>query len=268
MPYNNYNYSYENVASDHGYHTVAIDRFGIGNSSHADPLNVVQAPAEVSALYEISTMLRNGTFPQVPTKFNKVVHVGHSFGSAQTYLLSALHPNATDGIILTGFSMNGTWVAQTLADWNLHIARLNQPLRFGNQTLDQSKFNSRRTTQFFGASAIQLLQTALTYVGIDLSSYEIWEEIATTELGDLINGWNSTTPAPQDLPTGYLTWSDFTSNIFAFLNPGFFDVGFGVFGEQTKQPVTLGEIFTLANGAPATTSFSGPVQIVTGNEDR
>jgi hypothetical protein len=74
LSYNNYNYSYIDVAVAAGYHTVSIDRFGIGNSSHADPLNVVQAPAEVSSLYEITSMLRNGTFPTVSHKFGKVVH--------------------------------------------------------------------------------------------------------------------------------------------------------------------------------------------------
>lgn len=74
LSYNNYNYSYIDVAVAAGYHTVSIDRFGIGNSSHADPLNVVQANAEVSALYEITSMLRNGTFPSVSHKFGKVVH--------------------------------------------------------------------------------------------------------------------------------------------------------------------------------------------------
>jgi hypothetical protein len=73
LSYNNYNYSYIDVAVAAGYHTVSIDRFGIGNSSHGNPLDI-QAPAEVSALYEITSMLRNGTFPSVSHKFGKVVH--------------------------------------------------------------------------------------------------------------------------------------------------------------------------------------------------
>jgi hypothetical protein len=73
LSYNDYNYSYIDVAVAAGYHTVSIDRFGIGNSSHADPLDV-QAAAEVSSLYEITSMLRNGTFPSVSHKFGKVVH--------------------------------------------------------------------------------------------------------------------------------------------------------------------------------------------------
>ncbi|GAB7347321.1 hypothetical protein MBLNU459_g3399t1 [Dothideomycetes sp. NU459] len=264
LPYNNYNYSYTDVALSHGYCTVAIDRFGIGNSSHGDPLNLIQAPAEVSALYEITMMLRNGSFPTVNETFKKVVHVGHSFGSAQTYLLSAMYPDSTDGVALTGFSMNATWLAQTLAGWNLHIANLNQPLRFGNQTIQRNGF----INSYFGASIINIAQVVLSFIGIDLSSYQIWEEIATTEIGDIINGWNATVPpVPQMLPNGYLTWSDFTSNIYAFLYPPYFDIGLGVFSEMTKQPVTLGEIFTLASGAPKKSPFTGPVLVLTGEND-
>lgn len=101
--------------------------------------------------------------------------------------------------------MNATWLGQTLADWNLHLARLNQPLRFGNQAISRTKTN----TAWLGQNVISILQSALGAVGINLSSYELWEEIATTEVGDIINGWNATVaPVAQNLPTGYLTWSD------------------------------------------------------------
>jgi hypothetical protein len=39
LDYDNYNYSYVNVALAAGYSTLAIDRLGIGNSSHGDPFN-------------------------------------------------------------------------------------------------------------------------------------------------------------------------------------------------------------------------------------
>ncbi|KAJ9644444.1 hypothetical protein H2201_007826 [Coniosporium apollinis] len=271
IPFNAYNYSYIDVAvDDYSFSTVSIDRFGIGNSSKGDPLNLIQAPAEVSALYEITKMLRAGTFPTVDTAFEKVVHVGHSFGSVQSYLLSALDPTATDGLVLTGWSLNATWLPLTLADWNLHLARLNQPLRFGNISTSAVQ-QAYSYLESFGAGntdLVEILDRALALIGIAISRQDIWEELATTEVGDIVNGINETvTPIPQDLPTGYLTWVDFTANQFAFLLPGFYDLGLGLFSERTKQPVTLGEIFTLGNGAPPTTPFSGPVQIVTGRQD-
>ena len=39
LEYNNYAYSYVNVALKAGYSTLAIDRLGIGQSSHGDPIN-------------------------------------------------------------------------------------------------------------------------------------------------------------------------------------------------------------------------------------
>ena len=77
IPYNNFNYSYVDVAVDlYKYNTLAIDRLGIGLSSHGEPLNEIQASLEVAALAELTLLLRNGSLPGVPTAFNKVAHVG------------------------------------------------------------------------------------------------------------------------------------------------------------------------------------------------
>ena len=77
LPYGDFKNSYVNTAVDvYGFCTLAIDRFGIGNSTVADPLNIVQAPVTLSTIYEITRMLRAGTVPQVAYPFSKVVHVG------------------------------------------------------------------------------------------------------------------------------------------------------------------------------------------------
>lgn len=76
-PYNNFNYSYVDVATDqYKYCTLSYDRLGIGNSSHGEPLNEIQASLEVAALAQLTMMLRNGTFPGVKQAFKKVTHVG------------------------------------------------------------------------------------------------------------------------------------------------------------------------------------------------
>ena len=91
LPYNSCNYSYIDVAVDkYGFSTLSIDRLGIGKSSTADPLHVVQVPAELSAIYELTKMLRRGSLPHVPKAFSKVVHVGHSLGSILSYNLAAM----------------------------------------------------------------------------------------------------------------------------------------------------------------------------------
>ena len=133
LSYNNYNYSYVDYATDHyGYCTLAYDRLGIGNSSHAvDPLATVdeiQASLEIAALHELTQMLRAGTFPSaLGHAFQKVIHVGHSFGSAQTYGLVAMYPSDSDGIVLTGFSMNGSFIGLFFAGVNFVQAKENQP---------------------------------------------------------------------------------------------------------------------------------------------
>lgn len=110
LSYNNYNYSYVKEAVDqYGYSTLTYDRLGIGQSSHGEPVNEIQAQLEIQALRALTVMLRAGTLPGVP-KAQKVVHVGHSFGSTQTYALSGKYPELSDGIVLTGFSQNGTFV--------------------------------------------------------------------------------------------------------------------------------------------------------------
>jgi pimeloyl-ACP methyl ester carboxylesterase len=119
LSYNNYNYSYVCEAVDqYGYSTFSYDRPGIGQSQHGDPLNEIQALFEVDALRAITQGLRNGQINGIHHKFNKVVHVGHSFGSQHTYALTAMYPGISDGIALTGFSQNGSFSAEFVLGGN------------------------------------------------------------------------------------------------------------------------------------------------------
>lgn len=71
-------------------------------------------------------MLRAGKFPSVKHSFNKVVGIGHSFGSAQTYQGASNYPSDFDAIVLTGFSMNGSFVGLFVAGANFIQANLNK----------------------------------------------------------------------------------------------------------------------------------------------
>jgi pimeloyl-ACP methyl ester carboxylesterase len=109
--YNNYNYSYVAEATDqYGYSTFFWDRLGIGQSQHGEPVNEIQAWLEIDALRVLTEKLRAGQIPGVSKAFSKVLHVGHSFGSDQSYALTAMYPNISDGIALTGFSQNGSFI--------------------------------------------------------------------------------------------------------------------------------------------------------------
>jgi pimeloyl-ACP methyl ester carboxylesterase len=110
LPYNNFNYSYVNVAvNEHGFSTLTWDRIGVGESDHPDPLLDVQASLSEQALKFITDLIRNGTFPGVDHEFEKIYHVGHSIGSALTLSLIRDYPTISDGAVLTSFSANGTW---------------------------------------------------------------------------------------------------------------------------------------------------------------
>ncbi|KAL8733293.1 MAG: hypothetical protein Q9181_003632 [Wetmoreana brouardii] len=265
LPFNNYNYSYVDVAVDqYGFCTLSIDRIGEGNSSKADPLSVLQAPAEMSALYELTMMLRNGSLPNVPHTFSKIVHVGHSFGSGLSYLLAVMHPTASDGLILTGFSQNGSFLPTTVASWDSKLARLNQPLRFGN--ISYSAVSGALST--IGASSPDLTQIANGLAKYNITLGEIQQLFQTTDLGNFVAGAQPTDlPHMADLPSGYLTWTDTGSNQYAFLLPKHFDPSILQFAESTKFPYTLGELLTIGSVPTVAPEFKGPVQIVTGEQD-
>lgn len=93
VPFNNFNYSYINQAVDHyGYATFSYDRLGIGMSQHGEPVNEIQTGLELAALKTLTDMIRAGSISGVP-KFEKVIHIGHSYGSVQTYALTAAYPD-------------------------------------------------------------------------------------------------------------------------------------------------------------------------------
>lgn len=80
-----------------------MDRLGSGNSSHPDPILVVQTPTEVECVHQIITMARAGTSP-FPRKFTEIIVVGHSMGSVVTQSLSVTYPKDASCFILTGYS--------------------------------------------------------------------------------------------------------------------------------------------------------------------
>lgn len=208
-------------------------------------------------------MLRSGTLPSVPQAFNKIVHVGHSFGSGLSYLLAVMHPTASDGLILTGFSQNGSFLAPTVASWDSKLARLNQPLRFGNI----SYTSVSGAFSMMGASASNLTAISNGLAQFNITVGEIQQVLQTTDLGDLFAGLQPTQlPHMADLPSGYLTWTDAGSNQYAFLLPEYYDPSILQFAESSKFPYTLGELLTIGSLPKMAPMFKGPVQILTGRE--
>ena len=230
LPYNAYNYSYVDSAVDKsGFCTLAIDRLGIGHSSHGDPKDEIQAPLEVEAIAAITRMLRNGTLPTVMHAFSTVVHVGHSYGSGLSYSLGNMYPDISDSLVLTGFTTNSSFLPYFSVAADFQQANLNQPFRFGSS-----------------ASAKAVSAFVRNYA-----------------LTDLISPLDITATAPYDYPNGYLTNSNVNSNQILFFYPPYFDTQILYYGETNKQPVAVGEMLTL-NSLPKMNKFSGPVLVIAG----
>lgn len=68
-----------------------------------------------------------------------------------------------------------------------------------------------------------------------------------------------------DYPNGYLTNTDASSNQYLFFLPGYFDPMLLLFTEETKQPVTPGELLTQGS-LPMANAYAGPVLVITGCE--
>ncbi len=79
----------------------------------------MQSFLELSLLDYLTTLLRDAKVPSIRTKFDKVVHVGHSFGSILCYALAASYPGASDGIALTGFSLDTDFIPAFIYSGNL-----------------------------------------------------------------------------------------------------------------------------------------------------
>ena len=258
LPYNEFNYSYVDVAVDqYGYSTFAIDRFGIGNSSIADPLTVVQAPAELAAIYQVTNMLRAGAVNGVPAPKN-IVHVGHSFGSVLSYALVDAYPDASDGLVLTGFSPSNATLNSFQAALDAKLARLNQPLRFGD-------INAGKILPILNQT-ISVIQQSLRSAGV--TALELQNIVQDTSVVDLLTGLDSSGyPHAQNLSSGYLAASDAGSLQYNFFYPNYFDPSIVTFVEANKQPVTTGELLTQGGSTPkAAPKFTGPVLVLNGSK--
>ncbi|KAI3326076.1 Alpha/Beta hydrolase protein [Xylariaceae sp. AK1471] len=110
-------YSYVDVASAAGYATLSYDQLGVGISDHPDPIQVVQATAQVAVTHELVGLLRNAKLGGY--RFDKVVGVAHSAGSTLTQGITTQHPRDFDAVILSGTSTSAASVPLSIAAFNL-----------------------------------------------------------------------------------------------------------------------------------------------------
>jgi pimeloyl-ACP methyl ester carboxylesterase len=98
FPYRSETYSYVRKAVDAGYATFTIDRLGVGLSDRPTGLSLTTASSAYVA-HQLVQKLRSGMIGN--THFQKVMLIGHSFGSA-TSLYEAATYHDVDGVILSG----------------------------------------------------------------------------------------------------------------------------------------------------------------------
>ncbi|KAH8804460.1 Alpha/Beta hydrolase protein [Xylogone sp. PMI_703] len=123
-------YSWISYASKQGYPTLSIDRLGNGQSDHPDPIVVVQMPAHVEVSHTIARLARAGASP-FPRTFNKIIYIGHSFGSLIGNSLNAKYPNDVDATVLTAFSSD-LEAAAAIDNFKLQPAAITRPKRYGS----------------------------------------------------------------------------------------------------------------------------------------
>ncbi|KAI0400675.1 Alpha/Beta hydrolase protein [Xylaria palmicola] len=124
-------YSYVDVAAAAGYATLSYDQLGVGNSDHPDPIQVVQATAQVAVTHELVRLLRGGGGGRLGGyRFDKVVGVGHSAGSTLTQGITTKYPQDLDAVILSGTSASAASVPLSIAAFNFINAKTDAAPRF------------------------------------------------------------------------------------------------------------------------------------------
>ncbi|KAI0995065.1 hypothetical protein K3495_g13116 [Podosphaera aphanis] len=100
--FNGDTYSHIAFASKQGYPTLSIDRLGNGDSDRPDGTTVVQINTHVEVTQSIISSLKAGSIGG--RAFNKIIYVGHWYGSLIGNLHAVKYPDAVDSYVLTGFS--------------------------------------------------------------------------------------------------------------------------------------------------------------------
>lgn len=127
--------SFVNAASAAGWATLSYDRLGVGRSAHPDGLQVVQIAYETAQSVAIAGQLRAGTLGDLGS-FDKIVGVGHSYGSILLSGVASSAPDTFEALVLTGYSNNVTLGPLGLAGFDSTIASVAYPARFGELSDD------------------------------------------------------------------------------------------------------------------------------------
>ncbi|KAK0712461.1 hypothetical protein B0T26DRAFT_752694 [Lasiosphaeria miniovina] len=144
-------YNWHAGANARGYHTLAIDRLGQGaDAAHPDPRNIVQAQLHAEIIHQLITTIRkNAKNNALGQGFDKIVYVGHSFGSILGTAVGRQYPADADVTVLTGYSSAPNLGA--ISGYQLASAALFRPQQFAGYPLGYTMMpvEAERRANFF-----------------------------------------------------------------------------------------------------------------------
>ncbi|TFK22243.1 alpha/beta-hydrolase [Coprinopsis marcescibilis] len=122
-------YNYVDAALASGHAILVYDRLGVGLSDKPDGIKEVQTATEVEIAAQLGLHLKSRPSGQ---QFNRVVAVGHSYGSVQLIGVASNHGNLFDATVLTGFAPFSGGFLSAFSGFGMTIAAIQEPKRFGS----------------------------------------------------------------------------------------------------------------------------------------
>ncbi|OAA73309.1 hypothetical protein ISF_00210 [Cordyceps fumosorosea ARSEF 2679] len=181
------NQSWIYYAAEQGYSVLAVDRLCNGRSAHSNGNEECQRPLEAAILDKVVQTARNGTLPGLRTKFNKIIYVGHSYGSEIGSYIARTNPSVIDQLHLTGYSENILITSPAvILRPDLRLASKTSPSRFSNLDPGYTMETARNVSEKLYYSKAAVDPAVLNYT---------WATRGTVAIGELLTAGGG--PAPQ-----------------------------------------------------------------------
>lgn len=180
-------HSYVYAALAAGYSILTYDRLGAGKSDIPDAYTGVQTGLEMEILRQITQKAREGTLnpsegesdPDIFTKASKIVHIGHSYGTAITWGFLATYPGESEGGILTGFVLNAHSGDTGRSSWCARYAATADPA-WDRPSGYIVNTKTGIQTSFFGGDPATAFTPELLEIGNDLKQPVAVGELASS----------------------------------------------------------------------------------------
>ncbi|KAK4704213.1 hypothetical protein P7C70_g1999, partial [Phenoliferia sp. Uapishka_3] len=116
----NTSYSFVDAATAQGFPVFTYDRLSTGKSTRPEGVNTVQVSIQIEIAHQLVQKIRTGWFESLECE--KVIGIGHSFGSIQTQNLASRYAKDLDAAVLTGFSLSQAGVPAAFSAMHPTIA--------------------------------------------------------------------------------------------------------------------------------------------------